>query len=100
MLLPPMTERGCRTDRGRCFSQLAWNPASESVVLWFTDGTTYEHKGPTLEQYLANWVNHLDPGCIANGAGIGLKSENTKKLQKIAPGLIHHAHANDYTPNP
>lgn len=100
MLRFTMTQRGCRSDRGRCFSQLAWNPANETVVCWFTDGSVYQHSGPSLETYLETWVNHLDPGCIANGYGIGKKTGSTVKLKTIPPNLIHLAVSTAYTPTP
>ena len=95
-----MTERGCRSDRGRCFSQLAWNPANETIVLWFSDGSVYQHVGPSLDEYLDTWVNHLDPGCIANNAGVGVRSADTIRLISVPTGLIHQASANAYKPTP
>ena len=64
----------------------------------FTDGSIYERAGVSLEHYLTTWASHLDPGCAANGAGVGQKSSGSHKLSAWPLNAIHEAIPNDYTP--
>jgi hypothetical protein len=61
----PLTDHGCRADRGRCFDRLDWEEATQSVYAYFRDGSEYRFSGVPREQALA-WIGMADPGCYFN----------------------------------
>lgn len=86
-----MTERGCRSDRGLCFARLGWWKSQEALVVQFTDGSVYRVPDVSQDAYKSTWANHPDPGCAANGDGIGLKAFGATRIASWPSGVIDEA---------
>lgn len=59
------TPNGCRFDNGRCFNRLEWDDTDNSVIAYFTDGSTYKYFGFSRDE-ADEWFSQLDPGCFFN----------------------------------